>query len=92
MYLIQLFGKITTMELEEYINLRREEVTSEAYNLIIDFLIADENQSQLERFWDGMEYQIMDVDVAKQIWENISDHAEEEPRRGTLSNTKQKVA
>ncbi|MEQ8712075.1 MAG: hypothetical protein RIC80_03610 [Cyclobacteriaceae bacterium] len=79
------------MELEEYISLRREEVTSEAYNLIIDFLVADENQSQLERFWDGMEYQIMDVDVANQIWENISDHAMEE-RRGPLSRRKQKVA
>lgn len=90
--MIQLFGKITSMELEEYINLRREEVTSEDYNLIIDFLTGDENQSELERFWKGMEYQIMEVGLAQQMWENIWGHIREEPEGASLSNTKQKVA
>ncbi|MEQ9297880.1 MAG: hypothetical protein RIF33_04920 [Cyclobacteriaceae bacterium] len=80
------------MELEEYINLRREEVTTEAYDFIIDFLIEDENQPQLERLWDAMEYQIMDVDIAQQIWKSITDQAEKEPGQNSFSDVKQRVA
>lgn len=80
------------MELEDYINLRREEVTAEAYDFIIDFLIEDENQPQLESIWDAMEYQIMDVDTAQQIWERIADEAEKVPGQNSFSDVKQRVA